>query len=82
MAQPCILRSVQLGIIFQDPPRILTGVLQDLCVLKHIADFKIKNSALADPEKISRASQFQILTGDKESVIGMVQDVKPLFRLG
>ena len=76
-----IFRSCQFRIFCKDPAGILARVLQDLCILKYIGNFKIKDSALADPEQITGASKFQVFTGNKKTVVGMIQDVKPFFCL-
>ena len=50
-------------------------------ILKYIGDFKIQDPALPDPEEIAGTSEPQVLAGDKEAVIGVVQDIKPFFCL-
>ena len=54
---------------------------QYLRILEHIRDLKVQDPALTDAEQIPRSSEPQILAGNEEPVIGMVQDFQPLFCL-
>ena len=76
-----MLRSGQFWIFLQQLCCIFSCILKELRILKDISDLKIQDSALPDAEQISRPSEPQVFSRDKESVVGTVQNVQSFFCL-
>ena len=78
-----MLRQAQLRIRGHQPVHRLGGLLQQPGVRVDIPHPKREFPALPDAEQLPRPSELQILRGDMEAVIGLVQNFQPFhgFRL-